>query len=245
MHDTAMEFGKLFFETYAKKAKGQSIVDIGAQDFNGSLRSVAPQGCKYTGVDFVNGKGVDVVITDPYSLPFEDNSFDFCVSSSCFEHSEFFWLLFNEIMRILKPNGILYINVPSNGNVHRFPVDCWRFYPDSGIALQNWGRRSGYGTILLESFTGKQKRDGWNDLIAVFLKDEEYAHDHSGRMQESAPGHTDGLVYGSTALSNPSILQEDQKSHLSRIFSRKDLMLRTIRARRDQALGRGTKVRGS
>ncbi len=237
MHDTAMEFGRLFFETYAKEARGKSIVDIGAQDINGSLRSVAPPGCKYIGVDFATGKGVDVVITDPYSLPFKDNSVDFCVSSSCFEHSEFFWLLFNEIMRILSPNGILYINVPSNGNVHRYPVDCWRFYPDSGVALQNWGRRSGYKTVLLESFTGKQKRDCWNDFISVFLKDERYTQNYSGRMRESARGHTDGLVNGSLALSNPSVLQEDQKSHLSRIIYRKDLMLRILKAKNGRLIG--------
>ena len=26
----------------------------------------------------------------------------------------------------------------SNGDYHSWPVDCWRFYPDSGIALINW-----------------------------------------------------------------------------------------------------------
>jgi SAM-dependent methyltransferase len=237
MHDTAMEFGRVFFETYVKEAQGRSIVDIGAQDVNGSLRSVAPPGCKYTGVDFAVGKGVDVVITDPYSLPFEENSFDVCVSSSCFEHSEFFWLLFNEIIRILKPNGVLYINVPSNGGVHRFPVDCWRFYPDSGMALQNWGRRSGYKTILLESFTGKQKGDAWNDFIAVFLKDERCAQDYSGRMRESVPGHTNGFVYGSPVVSNPSEWQEDQKGHLNRLF-RKDQMRRWIKAWIKAKIGR-------
>jgi len=229
MHNTAMEFGRIFFETYAKEAQGRSIVDIGAQDVNGSLRSVAPPNCKYTGVDFAVGKGVDVVITDPYSLPFEENSFDFCVSSS--------WLLFNEIMRILKPNGVLFINVPSNGNVHRYPVDCWRFYPDSGMALQNWGRRSGYKTILLESFTGKQKGDVWNDFIAVFLKDERCAQEYSRKMRESVPDHANGFVYGSPVVSNPSAWQEDQKGHLNRKF-RKDYMRKWIKARIDRVLGR-------
>jgi hypothetical protein len=88
MHKTAMLHGQLFFETYVTAPA--SIVDIGAQDVNGSLRSVAPDGCSYTGVDFVHGRGVDVVITDAYQLPFADEQFDVAVSSSCFEHSEFF-----------------------------------------------------------------------------------------------------------------------------------------------------------
>ena len=95
MHDTAMDFGARFFNAYTKGAQGLAIVDIGAQDVNGSLKSVSPANNKYIGVDFAKGSGVDIVIEDPYSLPFETNSVDVCVSSSCFEHSEFFWLLFN------------------------------------------------------------------------------------------------------------------------------------------------------
>jgi SAM-dependent methyltransferase len=137
MHDTAIFHATKFFNTYLKNAKDLIIVDIGAQDVNGSLRSFSPPSSKYIGLDFIKAKGVDVVIDDLYSLPFKNDSVDVIVSSSCFEHSEFFWLLFNESLRILKPTGLLYINVPSNGDYHIYPVDCWRFYPDSGIALQN------------------------------------------------------------------------------------------------------------
>ena len=152
-----MIFGKYFFSTYLKDATGLKIVEIGSQDVNGSLRSVAPKSNDYIGVDFSEGKGVDLILTDPYVLPFEDSSIDVIVSSSCLEHSEFFWLSFNEALRVLKPTGLLYINVPSDGKYHRYPVDCWRFYPDSGIALQNWGNRSGFECALLESFIGKRK----------------------------------------------------------------------------------------
>ena len=41
MHDTAMMYGKQFFSTYLKDATGLKIVDIGAQDVNGSLRIFA------------------------------------------------------------------------------------------------------------------------------------------------------------------------------------------------------------
>lgn len=94
MHDTAMEYGALFFNTYLKNSKDLTIVDVGSQDVNGSLRSVAPSNNKYIGVDFVEAKGVDVVSTDPYSLPFDNESVDVVVSSSSFEHSEFFLATF-------------------------------------------------------------------------------------------------------------------------------------------------------
>jgi SAM-dependent methyltransferase len=211
MHDTAMEIAKKFFDVYAKTKVGAVIVDIGSLDVNGSLRAVAPVDCKYVGLDFATGKGVDVVITDPYSMPLEDNYADMVVCSSVFEHSEFFWLLFNEIQRILKPDGVCYLNIPSNGLFHRYPVDCWRAYPDSGVALQNWARRSGYDTALLESFTGVQKRDVWNDFVAVFVKDSSFVDRYPARIVDSYSDFTNGLVFGSSQFRNQTNWPEDKK----------------------------------
>jgi SAM-dependent methyltransferase len=202
MHDTAMEYGKIFFDTYIGNSKALTVVDIGSQDVNGSLKSVMPANNNYIGVDFVKAKGVDVVITNPYNLPFENESVDVVVSSSCFEHSEFFWLLFNEILRILKPTGILYINSPSNGSFHRYPVDCWRFYPDSGIALQNWGNISGYQCALLESFIGIRKKEVWNDFVAVFIKDQNNVTLYPNRIQLISNNFTNGRLLNSEFISN-------------------------------------------
>lgn len=216
MHPTAMELGAKFFGTYAKDRRGSKIVDIGSQDVNGSLRAVAPPGNEYIGIDFVEGKGVDVIINDPYSLPFQSSAVDIVVCSSCFEHSEFFWLLFTEILRILKPNGLLYLNVPSNGNVHRYPVDCWRFYPDSGLALQNWAQRNGFKTVLLESFTSLQKHDQWNDFVAIFIKEEDFVDQYRQRVIATYRDYTNGITYESNAFANPAVDQEDQRLNLKK-----------------------------
>ena len=199
MHASAMMYGKLFFETYLKNAQDITIVDVGAQDINGSLRSVVPVNVNYVGLDFEKGKGVDIVITDPYVLPFETESVDAVVSSSCFEHSEFFWLSFNEILRILKPSGLLYLNAPSNGIFHRYPVDCWRFYPDSGVALQNWGKRNGYNCALLESFIGAKIRI-WHDFVAVFVKDSEYSPKYPNRIQDNVHDYMNGRSLNSEEI---------------------------------------------
>ena len=212
MHTSAMDFGRRFFETYARSRPGLRIIDIGAQDVNGSLRSVAPADAEYVGVDFVAGKGVDVVISDPYALPFPDGSADLMVCSSCMEHSEFFWLLFVEMIRVLKPDGVLYVNAPSNGAFHRYPVDCWRFYPDSGIALRNWSRRSGYRTELLESFIGPQVApETWNDFVGVFIKDGAFAERFPRRILDDYPGHTNGLRLGEESFARLTALPEDQR----------------------------------
>ena len=178
-----MKNGEYFFSTYSKfftDSKKVTVVDIGAQDVNGSLRETCPLTFKYIGVDFQNGKGVDIVLKDPYKLPFEDQSIDIVVSSSCFEHSEMFWLSFLEIMRILKPAGLFYLNAPSDGGVHKFPVDCWRFYPDSGKALITWARRNNFESCLLECYT--QKGGIWQDYVAIFLKDQQYQTLYTDRI---------------------------------------------------------------
>lgn len=229
MHKTAMENAGRFFSTYLK-GRSVTIVDIGAQDVNGSLRQIAPPEAKYIGVDFIEGKGVDVVLEDPYTLPFEEGSLDAIVSSSCFEHSEFFWLLFLEIMRVLKPDGLFYLNVPSNGVFHRYPVDCWRFYPDSGVALRNWARRNGVDAELLESYTSDQAGGGWNDLVCIFVKEKGFADKYPERIIGTFADLRNGLAYPNLdKFISPAELPEDQRQ---RLFWR-------LRAKLSSGLGKG------
>lgn len=214
MHPTAMNSGRMFFEAYSGAFAGQQgakIVEIGSQNVNGSLREVAPAGIEYLGIDFVHGDGVDMVLESPYSLPLEDKSVDIVVSSSCFEHSEMFWVVFLEIMRILKPNGLFYLNVPSNGPFHRYPVDCWRFYPDSGNALVTWAKRNGINAMLLESYTSNQSGGMWNDFAAVFLKDQAFLHDHPSRILDNFQDFTNGLRDNNPNFLNLNGTPEDMR----------------------------------
>jgi SAM-dependent methyltransferase len=219
MHPTARQNCTQFFDTYAAAFQGRraKVIDIGAQDVNGSLRDCSPAAFEYVGVDFVAGKGVDVVLEDPYRLPFENDSADIVISSSCFEHSEMFWVLFLEILRILRPDGLFYLNVPSNGDFHQFPVDCWRFYPDSGRALVTWARRNGVNAALLESYTSVQSRTGdevddhWNDYVAVYVKDEHHAAKYPQRILASKKDCNNGLILGSNDYVNFSPMPEDRR----------------------------------
>lgn len=215
MHHSALHNCQQFFETYGESINSLApiahVVEIGSQDVNGSLRTLCPDQFKYTGVDFVAGKGVDLILDDPYKLPFESESVDVVLSSSCFEHSEMFWLLYIEIMRILKPTGIFYLNVPSNGELHRWPVDCWRFYPDSGRALITWAKRNGMNPQLLESYTSTQIGDQWNDFVAVFLKNEANTEKYPYRILHKKTDYSNGLLSGEHDFSNMSVMPEDKK----------------------------------
>jgi SAM-dependent methyltransferase len=210
MHPTAMSNAELFFKNYAESFcnKGR-VIDIGSQDVNGSIRDVCPSGFDYIGVDFCEAKGVDVVLSDPYSLPFGDEYADIIVSSSCFEHAEFFWLVFMEAMRCLKPAGLLYLNAPSTGGFHRYPVDCWRFYPDSGQAMVNWAKRNGVNAALLESYT--QIGGRYSDFVAVFLKDAAFADNYRARILDTKKDYENGRLYGQSGILNFSDMTQEEK----------------------------------
>lgn len=168
MHESARKTALSFFEEYGLNGSAD-VLEIGALDVDGSLRESLPDQMRWVGVDLVPGPGVDVVLEDAYSLPFNDKEFDLAIATSVLEHDEMFWLSFLEMVRVVRSGGFVYLCSPSNGHIHRFPVDCYRFYPDAGAALAKWARRSGYEVTLLESFILRKDSSEWNDWCAVFF----------------------------------------------------------------------------
>ena len=224
MHPTAFANCQEFFNVYGKFFSDEktNVVEIGSYDANGSLKSLVPHQFNYIGVDFCEGKGVDIVLTDPYQLPFENESVDIVLSSSVFEHSEFFWVVFLEIMRVLKPTGLYYLNVPSNGPFHKYPVDCWRFYPDSGNALSKWANRNQVNSIMLESYTSSQDFGVWNDYVAIFLKEAAFIQNYPNRILENKKNITNGLVNGFNSNELNNI--RDHEGYINKTATPEDML---------------------
>jgi SAM-dependent methyltransferase len=187
VHDTAHEHGRLFFELYGSDAL-RTVVELGSQDVNGSLRDQCPPGVHYIGLDMIAAKGVDLVVDPGAPLPLASGTADAVVTSSAFEHDICFWETFLELTRILRPGGLLYVNAPSNGDFHRYPLDCWRFYPDAGVALIRWAARRGTRLELVESFIGLPKAERWADFVAVFRKSGGTPLTRKGRIADHAAG---------------------------------------------------------
>lgn len=94
MHDSAYyELGRMFFELYWRDTFSR-VLEVVARDVNGSVRDFCPPNADYIGVDLDAGPGVDHVLDDPMKLPFDDDTFDVAMSTSCFEHDQMFWLTF-------------------------------------------------------------------------------------------------------------------------------------------------------
>jgi predicted O-methyltransferase YrrM len=140
------------------------VLDVGSMDVNGSYRSLFEDlDVEYTGVDLEPGPGVDLVLTDAGALPFDDGSFDLVLSGQMLEHAPRFWETFSEMTRVLSSEGILVLIAPSNGPIHRFPVDCYRFHPDAFQALADLE-----GLQLLE--VSHDERGPWKDVLGIFSR---------------------------------------------------------------------------
>jgi hypothetical protein len=157
-----------------KKSEPLLILDLGSLDVNGSYREhfdLAPW--TYRGMDLTPGANVDIVLKNPYKWKeIGANSVDVLISGQAFEHIEFFWITMLEIARVLKPGGLSCTIAPSAGIEHRYPVDCWRFYPDGFSALARYVRLEALEVFTQwepdSRFTDDSNR--WQDTVLVCRK---------------------------------------------------------------------------
>jgi SAM-dependent methyltransferase len=129
MHDSVMQW-------VGEKARqfdfaGQAVLEVGSMNVNGSVRPHFNSAASYTGVDFLAGDGVDLVM-NAHALAFREASFDLVISTEMLEHDDEFWRSAAEMGRVLKPGGLLILTARGNGFMpHDYPYDFWRFMPAS------------------------------------------------------------------------------------------------------------------
>jgi SAM-dependent methyltransferase len=171
MHTSSYEHMADLVARYLPADQPLRILDIGSYDVNGSYKPLlSRRGWRYTGVDVTSGPNVDLVMPSPYRLPLPSGSADLIVSGQAFEHIEYFWLTWLEIVRVLKSGGLIFLVVPSRGPEHRYPVDCWRFFRDALLALATYGELE-----VLEASTDWTPHPDpdsaqWGDTVGVFRK---------------------------------------------------------------------------
>lgn len=91
---------------------------------------------RYIGLDMIMGPGVDIY-ANTHQIPIVTEKPDVVLCCEMLEHDDAFWLTFQEITRVLAPNGFLILTVPSWRAIapHAYPNDYWRFL-SSGIQSQ-------------------------------------------------------------------------------------------------------------
>ena len=144
MHASSLAKMASFLRTYEssfpKNGGRCRLLEIGSKAYHSqpSYRNLisGKDWIEYKGLDLEPGENVDIVAENGFVWPeLGDASVDVCISGQTFEHNPFFWATMAEISRVLVPEGLACIIAPGAQAVHRYPLDCWRFYPDSWAAL--------------------------------------------------------------------------------------------------------------
>jgi SAM-dependent methyltransferase len=156
VHESSFEKVRAFRNAYLNGS--ESVLEVGSKSGNLTLRQLFPPPFAYVGLDIEPGNNVDFVPADPYQWSeLAAESFDVVVSNQTFEHIPYCWITMAEIARVTTQGGMVAIIAPSEGNPHRYPLDCWRFYPDSWPALCSY-----VGLDLIERY---RERPSWRKTI--------------------------------------------------------------------------------
>ena len=175
MHQSSIDKIQSFKEKYLQDKQSENLIifDLGSQNIGGSYKPIFDSpNWKYCGVDVEAGENVDIILRNAYSWDeIQSSSVDVLISGQTLEHIEYFWITIMEIARVLKSGGICCLVAPSSGYEHRYPVDCWRFYPDGMRAIAEFAKLE-----VLETFTqwkDEDYADGsnvWHDSVLIARK---------------------------------------------------------------------------
>ncbi|MFA6916996.1 MAG: methyltransferase domain-containing protein [Parachlamydiales bacterium] len=177
MHKLSMFNMSLFVEDFVKKeysGKATFILDVGSQDVNGTYKEffIRQNGWYYTGMDVTAGANVNIIVRDIYNWrEIQDRTYDIVISGQTLEHIEYPWLTIKEMARVMKPGGLLCIIVPSSGFEHRYPVDCYRYFPDGLRALAKWAELEVLSSYnCWDEVPNLGERNVWKDSVLIARK---------------------------------------------------------------------------
>ncbi|MBF0538688.1 MAG: class I SAM-dependent methyltransferase [Nitrospirae bacterium] len=120
------------------------ILEIGSRKVIGSMpRQRISSNARFTGLDIIEGEGVDVV-GDAHRLSelFEPDTFDGVYSAAVFEHIAMPWKVALEINRVVRRGGLVYIGSHHTYPMHEMPWDFWRYGKDAFSTV--FGRFNGF-----------------------------------------------------------------------------------------------------
>ena len=114
---------------------GVRILEVGSRNVTGGDTRALFPAAFYAGFDFYEGENVDVV-GDAHRLSSyfgHDEKFDLIFSSAVFEHFHMPWIVAQEIQKLLKVGGYVFVETHFSFGSHERP---WNFFQFSDMGLR-------------------------------------------------------------------------------------------------------------
>lgn len=105
------------------------VLEVGSKDYGStsSFRGVYTDS-EYVGVDMAPGKGVDAVVDLVEGIgPLPAAHFELAICCSVMEHVRRPWVFAENLARLVRPGGRIYVSVPWVWRYHAYPDDYFRF----------------------------------------------------------------------------------------------------------------------
>ncbi len=133
---------------------GTTVLEIGSLDINGSVRRFF-EACEYTGIDIGPGPQVDILCKGE-DFPEKAGQYDVVISTEVFEHTENWDLIFLNMLRLMKRNGMIIFSCASWG---REQHGTSLFSPDSAPHVASTSDY--YKNLVSDDFIAAFKMDHW------------------------------------------------------------------------------------
>lgn len=114
-HKTQIRWCLKIKEDYPQYFINKRVLDVGSLDINGNNKGLF-ESCDYVGLDLIEGPNVDVV-----SIAHEFNcneQFDVVLSTNAFEHDMYLELTLKNMVKLLKPLGLMFFCGSSGHKEH-------------------------------------------------------------------------------------------------------------------------------
>lgn len=138
-------------EALPKMSPGVKVLDAGSGRLEEQyLRSaILATGAHLQTCDLNFGPGVDFA-ADVSDMPFENDSFDLVLCTQVLEHVKDPQKVCNELARVVKPGGYVFLTTPQSSPLHNLP---WNFFNFTNLGLRLLFDASGL-TVMREQPQG-------------------------------------------------------------------------------------------
>jgi len=119
---------KIYLKRFVPDISG-AILEVGSKDYGNtsSFKDYYKEN-EYVGIDMEEGPGVDSVLDLTLGTgDLNEGHFSLCICCSVLEHVRKPWVMAENITRLIRGSGKLYMSIPWVWRYHPYPDDYYRF----------------------------------------------------------------------------------------------------------------------